>query len=199
MTTTLVTTTPATTTALVVIDVQESFRHAPYWSDKDLPAYLAKQQALIDGCTAIGVPVVRIFHVDGDAAFSLQSGFVRSFEGLKIHPDVTFHKSFHSAFAGTALAAWLTARGISRLIVSGIRTEQCCETTTRHASDSGFSVDYVTEATLTFPMTHAGSGRTYSAQEIKERTELVLAGRFATIATVDQALSRAGAHALNAA
>ena len=74
-----------------------------------------------------------------------------------------------------------------QLIVSGIRTEQCCETTTRHASDLGFSVDYVTDATLTFPMTHA-SGVVLSAADIKLRTELVLSGRFARIATVEEAL-----------
>jgi len=39
-----------------------------------------------------------------------------------------------------------------RLIVAGISTEQCCETTARHASDEGFEVDYVGEATLTFAM-----------------------------------------------
>ena len=61
---------------------------------------------------------------------------------------------------------------IRRLIVSGIRTEQCCETTTRHASDIGYKVDYVTEATLAFAMTDR-RGRVWSPQEIKERTELV--------------------------
>ena len=175
--------------ALIVIDVHESFRHRPYWSEAELPAYLEKQQALIDGCVARGVPVVQIFHVEQDGAFALASGNVRSLEGLAIAPDVVFHKSFHSALAGTALAQWLAARGIGHLIISGIRTEQCCETTTRHASDSGFKVDYVTEATLTFAMTHGRSGRTYTPQEIRERTELVLEGRFARIATVAQALA----------
>jgi nicotinamidase-related amidase len=178
-----------THTALIVIDVQESFRHRPYWFESDLPAYLASQQALIDGCTARGVPVVQIFHVEADGAFSLASGNVRALAPLAIAPAAVFHKQHHSALAGTDLAAWLTARGITRLIISGIRTEQCCETTTRHASDSGFQVDYVSEATLTFPMTHARSGRTYSPQEIRERTELVLEGRFARIFTVDQALA----------
>lgn len=107
---------------------------------------------------------------------------------LSIAPDVTFHKHQHSGLAGTPLAAWLIARGIGRVIVSGIRTEQCCETTTRHASDSGFEVDYVSEATLTFTMTHPRSGRKYTPQEIRERTELVLEGRFARIATVAEAL-----------
>ena len=72
--------------------------------------------------------------------------------------------------------------------MSGIRTEQCCETTARHASDRGWTVDYVTEATLTFAMTHA-DGRRYEPDDIKERTKLVLAGRFARVTTVEQALA----------
>ena len=58
----------------------------------------------------------------------------------------------------------------------------------------GFEVDFVTEATLTFPMTHA-SGKVFSAEDIRMRTELVLAGRFARIATVEQALARLSAAA----
>jgi nicotinamidase-related amidase len=87
---------------------------------------------------------------------------------------------------------WLVEHGIRRLIVSGIRTEQCCETTTRHASDLGYEVDYVGEATLTFPMADA-AGRVWSAAEIRARTELVLSGRFARIATVAEALAGPGA------
>lgn len=175
-------------TALLVIDVQESFRHAPYFEESELAAYLEKQQVLIDGAKAAGIPVVQIFHVDGDRAFSKDSGYIRALEGVRITPDITFHKHRHSAFAGTGLEIWLTQKGINRLIVSGIRTEQCCETTTRHASDLGYSVDYVTEATLTFPMTHA-SGTVFSPDDIRKRTELVLAGRFARIVTVDDALA----------
>ena len=174
--------------ALIVIDAQESFRHRPYWSENDLSTYIARQQELINGCIERGVPVVQIFHVDAEGAFSLASGSVRTLAELTLTPDVIFHKQQHSALAGTSLAAWLIARGIGRLIISGIRTEQCCETTTRHASDSGFEVDYVSEATLTFPMTHTRSGRTYTPQEIRERTELVLEGRFASIKTVAEAL-----------
>lgn len=177
-----------TRSALIVIDVQESFRHMPYWSETDLPGYLKKQQALIDGCVKAGVPVVQIFHTEEHGAFSIGSGQVRALESLSINPDVTFHKRYHSALAGTPLAAWLVAQGIGRLIISGIRTEQCCETTTRQASDSGFEVDYVSEATLTFAMTHARSGRVYTPQEIRERTELVLEGRFARIVSVAEAI-----------
>jgi len=174
--------------ALIVIDVQESFRHRPFWSESDLPAYLAAQQALIDGCAARGIAIVQVFHVS-QGPFALDSGHVRTLDGLSITPDLIVHKRHHSVFAGTDLAAWLIARGIKKLLVSGIRTEQCCETTTRYASDTGYQVDFVTEATLTFPLTHAQSGRTYSAQEIRAHTELVLADRFARIVTVAGALA----------
>jgi hypothetical protein len=49
-------------------------------------------------------------------------------------------------------------------------------------------VRYVTDATLTFPM-QARSGREFSAAEIRERTELVLDGRFARIVTTADALA----------
>jgi nicotinamidase-related amidase len=179
-------------TALIVIDIQESFRHRPYWSETGQSGYFAKQQALIDGCAEQGIPVVQIFHVEPEGPFSLASGNVRTLEELTLDPAAVFHKQYHSALAGTGLMAWLTARGISRLIISGIRTEQCCETTARHASDSGFTVDYVSEATLTFPMQHARSGRSYTPDDIRERTELVLEGRFARIATVAEVLDGAG-------
>lgn len=174
--------------ALIVVDVQESFRHRPYWSEADLPAFLERQQALIDGARARGIPVVQIFHVEDSGVFSLASGHVIAMQGLDIQPDATFHKHRHSALVGSSLPVWLAQRGIRRLLVSGIRTEQCCETTTRHASDSGYDVDFVSEATLTFAMTDR-AGRRWSAAEIKARTELVLDGRFARIATVEQALA----------
>ncbi len=180
---------PLTDTALLVIDVQESFRHRPYWTGADVPDFLARTQALIDGARAAGIQVVQIFHVEDEGAFSLASGNVRPLEPLAISPDAVFHKRRHSALVGSGLDAWLVERGIKRVIVSGIRTEQCCETTARHASDLGYAVDYVSEATLTFPMTDA-AGRQWSAADIKARTELVLAGRFARIATVDEALQR---------
>ncbi|MCW0019407.1 MULTISPECIES: isochorismatase family protein [Rhizobium] len=179
-------------TVLLVIDAQESFRQRDYWDENLASAYIDRQQALIDGAEADGIPVVQIFHVDENGPFSEASGFVRTLAPLRIAPKAAFRKSRHSALVGSGLDVWLTENGVRRLLVSGIRTEQCCETTTRHASDLGYQVDYVGEATLTFPMTDA-TGRSWSAREIRDRTELVLSGRFARIATVEQALAGRGA------
>lgn len=129
--------------------------------------------------------------------FSLASGHVRVMEDIKVDADVRFEKRSHSALVGSGLDVWLVQQGIQRLIVCGIRSEQCCETTTRHASDLGYEVDYVTEATLTWEMTDS-KGRVWSADEIKARTELVLDGRFATVVTVKEALERAAERAVAA-
>jgi nicotinamidase-related amidase len=179
-------------TSLLVIDAQASFQHRPYSTDRDMPAYLAAQNALIQGAQAAGMPIVRIFHVDGPAdasnPFAIASGHIRPIEGLiDFQATATFQKSRHSALVGTGLDVWLTQRGIQRLIVSGIRTEQCCETTTRHASDLGWTVDYVIDATLTFEMQQP-DGETLSAHDIKMRTATVLQDRFARICSVEQTL-----------
>lgn len=186
-------------TCLIVIDAQESFRHRPYSTERDMPAYLAAQNALIAGCVARGVPVVRVLHVDGPRTasnpFAMESGYVVPLRDLvNFTAAATFHKGRHSALVGTGLDVWLTQHGMSRLIISGIRAEQCCETTARHASDLGWSVDYVPDATLTYDMQQP-DGSPLSAADIKARTATVLKDRFATICTVDQALQRATAAA----
>ncbi len=178
---------------LIVIDAQESFRHRPYSTERDIPAYLAAQNALIEGCVARGVPVLRVLHTDGpdtpDNPFAMASGFVVPLVGLTpFSAAATFIKHRHSALVGTGLDVWLTENGVGHLIVSGIRTEQCCETTTRHASDLGWAVDFVTDATLTFDMQQP-DGQTLAAADIKARAATVLSGRFATLRTVEQALA----------
>jgi nicotinamidase-related amidase len=175
-------------TALIVIDVQESFRATESWNEASVPAFLNRLQPLIDGAKNAGIPVVQIFHCEGVGAFSEASGRVKTLAPLAIEPDAVFRKSRHSALIGSGLDVWLNSKGIRRVIISGIRTEQCCETTARHAHDMGYIVDYVSEATLTFPMTDS-KGCEWSAAQIQARTELVLEGRFARIATVEQALT----------
>ena len=184
-------------TALLLIDVQESFRARPYWSDAEAPAFFERTNALLAGAQASGIPIVQVFHTDGpesaDNPFSHASGLIKPLAELRpFDAALRVEKHRHSALVGTGLSVWLHQHGIRRLIVSGIRTEQCCETTTRHASDEGWEVDYVTEATLTFDM-RTPAGAVLSVAAIRERTETVLAGRFATICTVDEALLRAGA------
>ena len=174
--------------ALLVIDVQQSFTRRPYWDEAELPAFVQSLQQLVNRARKAGLPILQVFHVDEEGAenaFSHESGLIQTLPQLDIRPTEVFTKAVHSAmFAttrnGRSLDYWLRTNGVERLIVTGIRTEQCCETTTRHASDLGYIVTYAMDATLTFPMV-SGSGRTFTAAEIRDRTELVLQGRFAQV------------------
>jgi nicotinamidase-related amidase len=177
--------------ALIVIDVQASFTQRPYFSTDGLAEYLAVQNAVIERAKASASPIVRVMHTSGgdDAAdpFSLASGWVRPIDGLAdFQANFTVHKTRHSALVGTGLDVWLTQQGIGELIISGIRTEQCCETTARHASDLGWKVVYAPDATMTWPMS-LPSGQSISAQELRDRTVCVLKDRFARIAALDDA------------
>ena len=83
---------------------------------------------------------------------------------------------------GSRVAAWLR-------LSSTIRTEQCCETTARVASDLGLAVTFVADATATHP--HAAwDGGTITSAEIRRATASALEGReFATVVTLEQALA----------
>ena len=184
------------TSCLLVIDAQQSFLHRPYFAARDVPGYLDAQNRLIAGAARNEIPIVRIFHVESDpsSAFSLESGHVRPLEGLiEFKPQAVFRKSRHSALVGSGLDVWLTEHGIRTVIISGIRTEQCCETTARHASDLGYRVRYVTDATLTFDMHHL-DGSVLSSGDIKRRTAAVLDNRFAEVSSVEQALEASAAN-----
>jgi nicotinamidase-related amidase len=179
-------------TCLVVIDAQESFRVRDYYTEQGMTAYLEAQNALIEGALQRGIRIARVFHCDGPAVasnpWSSASGLLVPMRGLiDFKEDIVFKKNKHSALVNSPLHAWLQAHGIGKLLVSGIRSEQCCETTTRHASDTGYEMDYVASATHTWDMQFE-DGTLFAAAEVKARTCAVLKDRFARIASVELAL-----------
>lgn len=171
--------------ALIVIDVQDSFLHRDFWTDNGFPEFSQKLTRLISGCLKLGTPVADVFHIS-KGPFAPESGYVKRMSFLNHTAAVTVEKRVHNALTESSLLEWLHERKIEQLIISGIRTEQCCETTARVASDLGFKVLFVSEATLTFDM--QWQGVTYSAEQIMRRTELVLNDRFARICSVDECL-----------
>jgi nicotinamidase-related amidase len=186
-------------TALIVIDVQASFLELPSWAAVSNPGIVDQVNLLAEASRARGDLVVWVLHADPGTGtvFDPASGHVHLMDGLvpRAGEPVIF-KTAHNAFITTNLQQILTSRGIGAVIICGIRTEQCCETTTRVAADLGYDVTFVTDATATSPVEHrdAPAGRTLAdiladprtmpADDIITRTEYALAGRFATIRSV---------------
>ncbi|MFJ9522067.1 cysteine hydrolase family protein [Kitasatospora sp. NPDC101801] len=188
--------------ALVVIDVQESFRQRENWAAVSNPDIVGQVNRLVDATRAAGDLVVWVLHSEPGTGtvFDPALGHVRLIEGVRApaEGEPVVSKTSHNAFTTTNLQQQLTERGVREVVISGIRTEQCCETTARVASDLGYDVTFVTDATATHPIEHrdAPAGRslaeiladprTLTTDQIITRTEYALAGRFARVATVEE-------------
>ncbi len=179
-----------------MIDVQESFSAMPErWARRSNQSFEANLTRLIDAYRTAGLPVLFFLHHDDDPAFRVGSPHVRLMDYLQPRPDEpVLTKTTRNCFTSTNLQARLEHLGVRRLAITGISTEQCCETTARVAADLGYDVDFVTEATRTFPITHDEGGvrRELGVEAIVERTEYALRGRFARIATVCELVDKLG-------
>ncbi|WP_198295540.1 MULTISPECIES: isochorismatase family protein [unclassified Diaminobutyricimonas] len=190
--------TDPTDTALLVIDAQESFRQrSDDWAQTANPQVLANISRLVAHARSVGDQIVWVTHAEPGTGgvFDPDLGFVRVVSELEpLESEAQLTKTSVSAFTTTNLQERLTQHGIRRVVICGIRTEQCCETTARMASDLGFDVEFVTDATTTSGI---ASGETYAAvsgEELMRRTESILGARgFATIVTTAQRASTSAA------
>jgi len=177
---------------LLVIDVQDSFKgDTATWATRSNPSFESNVGKLIEAYRNAGLPIVFLLHQNlrPESHFNPRSPLFRFMDFVAPKPDeVVLQKTTISAFASTDLARRLTQWKINRLTVTGIQTEQCCETTTRDASDRGYQVDFVTDATLTFAIPHWAGGPELSTGEVVRRTEYALAGRFANIVSTQEIL-----------
>lgn len=189
------------TSALLVIDVQESFRQRPLWRTVSNPDVIAQTSRLVEAARDHGDLVVWILHAEPGTGglFDPATGYVHVVPELVPAPgDPILTKTSYNAFTTTNLAQLLTTHGVTDVTVCGIRTEQCAETTTRLAADLGYTVTFAVDATATFPIPHPDAPgdisvedlladpRTLAAADVVTRTVYALAGRFATVRTVDE-------------
>ena len=179
---------PIEQSALLVIDAQDSFKIGPRWTKRNNPAFEKNVSALVEAYRAANLPVVFFLHTDSDEAFAKDSPSFQLMDFLKPRKDEpVMVKNTRNCFTSTTLQPYLIGKGVRRLSITGIQTEQCCETTARIAADLGYAVDFVTEATMTFPIPNWDKpGEELGVDAIRERTEYALRRRFARITTVNQ-------------
>ena len=139
------------TTALLIIDLQRGMFEAgdtPHEGE----AVLSRVARLAERARAEGVPVLHVGHA-GDPGDPLEKGT----PGFEIHPKVApksgepvITKTRCSAFFNTPLRDELARRGIDRLVVAGMQTEYCVDTSCRAAADLGYKVVLVRDGHSTF-------------------------------------------------
>ncbi|MEW2135141.1 cysteine hydrolase family protein [Streptomyces sp. NPDC005409] len=179
--------------ALLVIDVQKGFDDASFWGPRDNPAAEDNIAALMDAWQDAGRPVVLVQHLSERPGSVLAADHPgHAFKELvekRRAGALVITKSVNSAFYGTpGLAEWLTARGIGQLVVVGIQTNMCVETTARMAGNLGYDVLVPLDATHTFDL--AGpAGTSLTAAQLATATAVNLqGGGFARVVTTAELL-----------
>lgn len=175
------------TAALLVIDVQNGFDN-PAWGKRNNPDAEANIGRLVAAWTASGRPIVRVRHLSVRPGSPLGAG--DSFKPVvaALDPALEITKSVHSAFLGTPdLRAWLDAAGIRQVVITGIQTNRCCETTARMAGDLGYDVLFALDATHTFDEDD------FTADQVAAVTAVNLDGHFARVVSTAQVLAATAA------
>jgi nicotinamidase-related amidase len=179
---------PIAQSALLVIDAQDSFKATPRWEQRNNHAFETNVAALIEAYRGAELPVIFFLHTDSDEGFATDSPLFKLMDFVKPRAgEPVLTKNTRNCFTSTPLQPYLLEKGVRRVTITGIQMEQCCETTARVAADLGYAVDFVTEATITFPIPNWDKpGEELGVDAIRERTEYALRRRFARITTVAQ-------------
>lgn len=139
-------------TALLTIDMQkEYFEEGRPMKVPEGTSVLANVIQLQDAARKAGIPVIHVQHLSMDPEGGV---FVEgsSFADLVVdsgpkREEMVFVKRYPSAFAGTSLDGYLRELGVDTVVVSGLMSFMCCDTTARDAHSRGYNVLYVQDAT----------------------------------------------------
>jgi len=161
----------------LVIDMQHGLFNGtrrPYRADE----VLANINALIGRAHAAGAPVFAARHV-GPAGTPLASDSPLSqlLAELAIDParDTVFEKTRPNCFFNTGLAERLAKAGVEELVIVGMKTDFCVDTTSRVARDLGFAAMLVADAHTTT------DSPVLEAQRIVDHHNATLGGAFVSL------------------
>ena len=188
--------------ALVNVDMQVAFVEGTPLSapkGRDLVYVL---NPLIKACRQAGLMVIHTRHVTrqdgsnlgsmGDLIDAVRDGYIMEGSSTaELHPDVDVQSSDiildkprYGAFTGTDLDNILRGNGIDSIIISGICTNICCETTAREAGMRDYRVFFMEDGTETFPIGDLTS------DQIRRVVNATVGAAFANVLPVREMINR---------
>jgi len=143
--------------ALLVIDVQRYFFDLTSHAFVPVGPFVKKNiQALVEKFRAQGRPIIfTIFAVqkgEKDVILnwwkeSVKEGSPAAALSMEVGNDFVVRKKNYSAFSGTDLETILKKAGVKKVVITGVLSNLCCETTARDAFNRGYDVFFVADAT----------------------------------------------------
>lgn len=189
-------------TALINTDMQKCFVEGGPLASPTGVELVARVNRLAEACREAGILVVhtRVWMRRDGSNLGVMGEIVPPFiselytagaDTAELHDalvvddrDVIMNKPRYGAFCGTDLDMVLRSRGVDTVIVSGIATNICCETTAREAAQQDFHVFFLSDGTATKEMNGV------SAEDLQRATCASLGMVFAQIATVDEVIEK---------
>lgn len=194
--------------ALLVIDVQGEY------FDPDGPAFVAAGadalpniQRLIATFRAARLPIVFIQHAhrpdgsdvgrmgdfagpDDEDSFIEGTPRVALLDELGVTPDdIVVRKRRYNSFHGTDLDSILRTLGVRAVVITGLMTSFCCETTARDAHGRDYEVLFVSDANAGPDLQHV-DGTPLAHDQVLQNTMAALAAGFAEIVTTTELQAR---------
>lgn len=152
--------------ALMIMDMQE------YFLSPASHAYIPSAETILPGVKKLAslyeakkLPVIFTLHSNTKR----NAGMMRNWwpnllmegspesrlpEGLESSGGIRIEKHQYDAFYDTALEEILHKKNVTQLVISGVMTNICCETTARSAFVRGFEVFFAIDGTATYSEEH---------------------------------------------
>jgi biuret amidohydrolase len=188
--------------ALLNVDLQNVFVEGSPIAAPDGLAVVDRVNRLSAACRRAGVLVLHTAHVTrpdgsnvgvmGEIIAPVREGIIsRDSSSAALHSrlevlagDIVLEKPRFGAFHGTDLELILRARGVDSVILTGIATNVCVETTAREAAVRDFRVFFTSDGTATPDVEGV------SRHDLQRATCAVLATAFAQVLTVQQMIEK---------
>jgi nicotinamidase-related amidase len=178
-------------TALLIIDVQKAIDH-PGWGRRNNLDAETRIKLLLEQWRALGWPIIHVQHLSKEPASTYRPGQIGVEFKDEVKPlkgEIVIQKRTNSAFIGTQLENMLRARGIAKLIITGVITNNSVEATARMAGNLGFDTIVIEDATATFDKEDI-RGQWHPAERVHALSLANLQGEYAKILSTEQVIAQ---------
>jgi nicotinamidase-related amidase len=176
------------TTALLIIDIQNDYFPGGAMEVVGADAAAARAASLLGTFREHARPVIHMQHISTRAGATF---FLPNTVGAEIHESVrpvaaepVLRKHFPNSFRDTPLLDHLRSSGIDRLVIAGMMTHMCIDTTTRAAADLGLACSLAHDACATKALSF--NGVQVPAESVQAAYLAALNGLFAKVRSADE-------------
>lgn len=137
--------------ALLCIDLQKEY------FDKKRPLFISGGSKVLQNVTLLlkaarekKITVVHVKHISSnpmDTTFKSDTSFIEFMSETAPQHETVIIKHLPGAFSRTNLDEYLKASGVTNIIVCGLTSFLCCDTTSREAHSRGYNVYFINDAT----------------------------------------------------